>query len=99
MTDNENTKPRVFWLCESDCDFDLNWKKIEAAEFPHKETIKNDVIRVIEHNAYEHLLIENNRLVYELDKSRHDHGKVIAELEAKIKELEGEKLLNTMLIN
>lgn len=46
-------KPREFWLSKPDCDdFDLNWKNIQAAEFPHKNTLV-DCIHVIECSAYE----------------------------------------------
>lgn len=50
----EEKKPRIFWLANPDLDFDLNWKKIHAAEYPHKDTLE-DSLKVIEYSAYEAL--------------------------------------------
>ena len=43
---------REFWLAKPDLDFDLNWKKILAAEYPHKDTLV-DCLHVIEKSAYD----------------------------------------------
>lgn len=48
-------KPREFWLQKSDLEFDLNWRKIFAAEYPHKDTTGENALRVIEYSAYDQL--------------------------------------------
>ena len=59
MTPQEKTErePREFWLAKPDLDFDLNWKQIHAAEFPHVST-KVDTLHVIEKSAYDSLLLK-----------------------------------------
>lgn len=54
-------KPREFWLAKPDLDFDLNWKNIHAAEYPHKNT-KVDTLHVIEYSALEAAQKENEEL-------------------------------------
>ncbi len=56
-------EPRTFWLATPDLDFDLNWKRIFAAEFPHVNT-RVDALEVIEKSAYDKLQAECERLKY-----------------------------------
>lgn len=58
----EQVKPREFWLQKADLDFDLNWRKIFAAEFPHKDTLGENALHVIEYSAYKELKKELERM-------------------------------------
>lgn len=49
MTDK--SRAREFYLLKDDLDFDLNWKKIHAAEYPYKDSVTN-ALRVIDYKAY-----------------------------------------------
>lgn len=62
-------KPRVFFLAKDDLDFDLNWKRVFAAEFPHKDTT-DDALIVIEYSAFEDLQKENARLKERVERLR-----------------------------
>ena len=51
-TISKKDAPRIFWLDIQDFDFDLNWRTILVAEFPHVESIGNST-KVIEYSAFE----------------------------------------------
>lgn len=73
MTDNKpQTKPRTFWLAKPDLDFDLNWKQVHAAEFPHKNTLV-DCLEVVERSALTQANAEIERLKGEMPKTRLDN--------------------------
>lgn len=79
------TKPREFWLAKPDLDFDLNWRMIHAAEYPHKNTLI-DALHVIEYSAFEALKKENGALSKHF-VSKTEYDAITAELNKKEFEL------------
>ncbi len=73
-------EPRVFWLAKPQLDFDLNWKDVHVAEFPHKDTLA-DTLKVIEHSAYDGLLEQWNQTLVERNalKAEADSLRLLAE--------------------
>jgi len=66
-------KPKEFWIQDRYLHYEADTEKI-----------LDDDIHVIEYSAYEQLKAENNRLVYELDKSRSDRMTKYEQLKSKL---------------
>lgn len=52
MNTPQEPKPMIIYIQNSDLDFDLDWKKVVAAQFPHKDS-EIEATEFIEHSAYQ----------------------------------------------
>ena len=47
---------REFWLNIKDMSFDLNWREVWVAEYPHKDSIEEGDLHVIDYATHEKVL-------------------------------------------